>query len=46
MGRTRLIDLLSHPEKLDEKTLDSLKEALDAYPFFSGWEDALDQKSA
>jgi hypothetical protein len=34
MGRTRLIDLLSHPEKLDEKTLDSLREALDAYPFF------------
>jgi hypothetical protein len=34
MGRMRLIDLLSHPENLDEKTLDSLKEALDAYPFF------------
>jgi hypothetical protein len=34
MARMRLIDLLSHPENLDEKTLESLKEALDAYPFF------------
>ena len=34
MNRTRLIELLSDPEKLDEDTLDSLKEALDAYPFF------------
>jgi len=34
MNRTRLIELLSAPEKLDEDTLDALKEALDAYPFF------------
>ncbi|MFW6044066.1 MAG: hypothetical protein ACOCPW_06880, partial [Marinilabiliaceae bacterium] len=34
MNRTRLIELLSDPEKLDENTLDPLKEALDAYPFF------------
>lgn len=34
MNRTRLIELLSAPEKLDENTLDALKEALDAYPFF------------
>ena len=34
MARMRLIDYLSHPEKLDEKSLDSLKEALDTYPFF------------
>jgi hypothetical protein len=34
MARTRLIDLVSEPENLDEKTMDSLKEALDAYPFF------------
>jgi hypothetical protein len=34
MARMRLIDLLSHPENLDEKTLESLREALDTYPFF------------
>ncbi len=34
MARMRLIDFLSHPEKLDEKTLDTLREALDTYPFF------------
>jgi hypothetical protein len=34
MSRMRLIDLLSHPNELDEKTLDMLKEALEAYPFF------------
>ncbi len=34
MVRTRLIDLLSEPDILNEKTLDSLKDALDAYPFF------------
>jgi len=34
MARMRLIDLLSYPENLDEKTLESLKEALDTYPFF------------
>lgn len=34
MARMRLIDYLSHPEKLDEKSLDSLKEALETYPFF------------
>ncbi|MGM0376012.1 MAG: hypothetical protein ACQEQ0_04515 [Bacteroidota bacterium] len=34
MNRTRLIELLSAPEKLNEDTLDALKEALDAYPFF------------
>jgi len=34
MSRIRLIDYLSHPDKLDEKSLDTLREALDAYPFF------------
>jgi len=34
MNRTRLIELLSSPEKLNEGTLEALKEALDAYPFF------------
>ncbi|WP_291860930.1 tetratricopeptide repeat protein [Marinilabilia sp.] len=34
MARMRLIDYLSHPEKLDEKSLESLKEALETYPFF------------
>lgn len=34
MSRMRLIDLLSHPNDLNEKTLDMLKEALEAYPFF------------
>ncbi len=34
MARTRLIDYLSDPEKLDEQSLDALKEALETYPFF------------
>jgi|GEM_PF-362804 hypothetical protein len=34
MARMRLIDYLSHPENLDEKSLESLKEALETYPFF------------
>ncbi|MFO8000043.1 MAG: hypothetical protein R6U46_02285 [Marinilabilia sp.] len=34
MSRTRLIDLLSEPDSLDESTLESLREALEAYPFF------------
>lgn len=34
MSRMRLIEFLSHPEKLDEKSLETLREALDAYPFF------------
>ena len=34
MNRTRLIELLSRPEKLDEDTLDDLKEILATYPFF------------
>lgn len=34
MGRTRLIELLSEPQKLDDKSMELLREALDAYPFF------------
>jgi len=34
MARMRLIDLLSDPDKLNDQTLEMLKEVLDAYPFF------------